>query len=178
MAYVTPPTAVSGGTATAADFNVLGADIEYLYGVVQGVGFSAVKLVKTSQSITDSAYTNISWASESYDYGGWWSSGVQATVPAGAIPAGYTSIAVVMGINLRWAANATGSRRISFKLNDVEFAAQSLSGISGDTLGMVFSDFVVVEAGDLLKVQVYQSSGGNLDLDYAYLTIVRHAPVA
>ena len=178
MAYTTPPTFVSGDPLTAADLNILSDDIADLHGVAEGVTFYGVKLVKTSQSISDSAYTNINWASETYDYGSWWSTGVYATVPAGAIPAGFTTIACHVVVNARWAANGTGNRRISLQVNGSEVAYSSLSGITGDTLGMVINDYVLVVAGDQIKIQVYQSSGSSLTLDYAYMTIIRHAPVA
>lgn len=178
MAYTTPPTFVASDVLTAADLNVLSDDIIALHEVGEGVTFYGVKLSKTSQSISDSAYTNINWATEVYDYGSWWSSGVYATVPAGAIPAGYTTIACHVIANVRWAANGTGSRRVSLQVNGSEVAYSSLSGLAGDTLGMVINDYVHVVSGDQIKIQVYQSSGGSLTLDYAYLTIVRHGPVA
>lgn len=174
----TPPTFVAGDPIAAAELNQLGDGITELQAVTEGIAFSGVRLYKTSQSIGNAAYTNIAWASEVYDYGGWWSSGVNAVVPAGAIPSGYTQIAVDFNLIVRWAASGTGSRRVNVRVNGTEFTGTSASGISGDTLEQVLPVTLIVAAGDTINAQAYQSSGGSLTLDYAYLTIRRVAPVA
>ena len=38
------------------------------------------------------------------------------------------------------------------------------------------TDLVVAEAGDILTLEVTQTSGGNLNADTAHMTVVRFAP--
>ena len=52
MAYETPPTFSSGAILQAAQLNVLSADIEYLYGIVQRVNIPFSALVTTGVGLT------------------------------------------------------------------------------------------------------------------------------
>jgi hypothetical protein len=178
LSYTTPPTFVSGGTVTASNLNILSDDISYLYGVAQGVTASGAQVSKSAQTISTGTDTNISFSTENFDLGGWWSSGTAVVVPSGAIPAGYTSILILVAARVRWAANGTGSRAARLMKNGSIFGNSSTSGLSGDTLDQVVLDFTTVVAGDSIALQVYQSSGGNLSADTAQLTVMRYAPYA
>jgi hypothetical protein len=179
MAYTTPPTFVSGDPLPAAELNVLGDDIKYLYGVTQGVTFSGANVAHSgSQSIPSGTDTDVTLATEAWDYGAWWSSGVSFTVPAGAIPAGFTTIACLVVATIRFVASGTGGRSIKLLVNGS--VTDTLTGTSDAAENTVIqlTAFPVVAAGDTIKMQARQTSGGSLSLDAGRLTVVRYAPAA
>lgn len=179
MAYSSPPTFISGATLTAAQLNTLGDDLNYLKGVTDGVVASGVQINRTSStSIADTTYTNITWQSEAFDYGSWYSSGTNIVCPAGAIPAGFTTILVHCVIRVQFATNATGLRRVLLLKGGVEFARQTFGGLTGDPTDIVMVDYTTVASGDIITAQVYQTSTGALNLTTAILTVIRHAPAA
>ena len=181
MTYTTPPTFVAGDELAAADLNILGDDIVDLDGRVNGLTFSGVSLYRSSaQSIPNTTNTNITWTTESFDIGGWWSSGTKVIVPAGAVPAGYTTIAVDVSVSLRYVSNGTGTRRLRIMQNGaaVDGGDQSVSALSGETTIFDKTWTVIVEAADELEIDTYQSSGGALNMDVARVQVLRRAPVA
>src|SRR5690349_21481646 len=109
MAYTTPPTFVADDPLAAADLNILGDDIAYLKAIADGVGFSGTRVTRAaSTSISNNTDSAITFTAEPTDVGGWFSSGTNVVVPAGAIPAGYTTIAVDVIGQTSWTANGTG----------------------------------------------------------------------
>jgi hypothetical protein len=179
VTYTTPPTFVADEILAAADLNILGDDIVYLKGISDGVAFSGCQITRVAAtSIATSTDSPITWSSETFDYGGWWSSGTNVVVPAGAIPAGYTSIAVLVIARTRFASNGTGNRKISVKKNGSSFGNPHTSALSGDATPMDVTELEVVEAGDIITFEVWQSSGGALDVSQTQLTVVRFAPAA
>lgn len=180
MAYTTPPTAVSSTTATAADFNVLGEDIEYLYGIAQGVAFSGVELTRAAAtSIPNTTDTTITWSAEVSDIGGWYTSGTDIIVPSGAIPPGYTTIAAIAWVRGQFAANATGYRTMRLSVNGTPTIAPTFPGISGDTAVVAYSYPILgLEAGDIITIDAYQNSGGALNVSNSRISLVRFAPMA
>ena len=180
MAWTTPPTFVSATAGAAADMNIVRDDLNYLKGISDGVVFSGVQLARTSdQTLTTSVAANISWVTEVFDYGGWWASGTTVTVPAGAIPSGYTTIAVMVFARIRFASNSTGIRRIRIMQNGSAIGTRTSSALGGgDSTDTDISDVAVCAAADTFTLEAYQTSGGNLAADGSGLTIVRIAPVA
>ncbi len=177
MAYTAPPTFVASDPLAAAELNVLSDDVTYLYGVSQGVTFSGASVAHSgTQSIPDSTDTDITLATEAWDYGAWWSSGVSFTVPAGAIPAGYTTIACLCVAHLRFIADATGGRSIKLLVNGSVTDTFTGTSDSVEKAVIQLTAFVIVAAGDTITIQARQTSGGALDLDAAKLTVVRYAP--
>jgi hypothetical protein len=179
MAWTTPPTFVAATTATAADMNLIRDDLNYLKGISDGVVFSGVQLTRsTNQTLTTGVGANITWLVEALDYGSWWSTGTTVTVPAGAIPAGYTSIAVMIFGRIRFAANSTGSRRIRVLQNGTSIGSRTSSALGGgDTTDTDISDVAVCASGDTFTLEGYQTSGGNLAAELCAFTVVRFAPV-
>lgn len=180
MAWSTPKTWTSE-TLTSSDMNTyLSDNLSYLKGIVDGVGFSGVEALRsTNQSISNGSDTNVSFTSEGFDYGGWFGgSGTAVTVPSGAVPTGYTTIAVGVYVRGRFASNGTGYRRLTLVINGTDEAAMSVDANSGAETEVAFTDFAIVSAGDLLTLEAYQTSGGNLNLEVCSLRVVRHAPVA
>jgi len=179
MAYTAPPTFAASDPLAADELNVLGDDIVYLYGVAQGVTFSGGKVSRTTnQSIPDSTDTAVTFTTEEFDFGGWWSSGTLATVPSGAIPAGFTTIIVMVVASLRFVSNGTGTRQISVMLNGTTAEAMNLSALSGEMTTVYVTTFVEAAAGDTLGINAWQSSGGALNLNYCRMAAVRYAPAS
>jgi hypothetical protein len=181
MSYTTPPTFVSGDILTAAELNVLGDDIVYLYGVAQGVTFSGTKVRRAAnQSISDSTDTSVSFDTETFDYGGWYTSGTKVIVPSGAIPSGYTTIAVRVDAAAKFASNGTGKRRIQVFKNGSLVAGSSwtIGALSGDVTDVQLPATFTVVAADEITLIVYQTSGGALNISEATLTVVRIGAVA
>lgn len=181
MAYTEPPTFAGATTATAADANILSEDIRFLKSISDGVVFSGVQLTRaTNQSIPNAVSTPIIWTVEAFDYGGWWASGATVTVPAGAIPAGFTTIAVLVVGRIRYASNATGIRRITVQKNasgsEGDRTTSALGG--GDTTDTDIFEVVICEAGDTLTLNAYHTRGSALNAEVAQMTILRYAPVA
>jgi hypothetical protein len=179
MPYNAPPTFVDGDPLPAADLNVLGDDIEYLYGVSQGVTASGVQVSRSSnQAVSSGSHAYVSFEAEAFDFGGWWSSGTTITVPAGAIPAGFTTILLQVAVNAKFASNGTGIRRIEVHKNGASFGSWQVSAISGDQTDLILPEWTTVAAGDTIKLDVYQTSGSSLNLTEARMTVMRVAPAA
>lgn len=181
--YTTPPTFVAADPLPAADLNILGDDIEYLKGITDGVTFSGTQLRRTAtQSISSGSWTAVTWQTESggFDYGGWWTSGTNIVVPAGAIPAGFTTIACYGIARTYFGSNSTGQRKIRILVNGSPTETSNFPAISGDQTDVFVPDFFVVAAGDIITVEVYQNSGSSLNIASSdtKVTIVRYAPAA
>lgn len=176
----TPQKTWSSEVLTSSDLNVyLRDDMEYLKGVVDGVGFSAVHVSRAAtQSIPDGADTDVVFDTENLDFGGWWTSGATITVPAGAVPSGFTTIAVHLIPKLNFATDATGNRRLLILVNGAEIERMTLSALTGDPTVVQHSTYAEVAAGDTIKLQAYQNSGGNLNLQAGGIWVVRHAPAS
>jgi hypothetical protein len=174
MAYVTPPTFVALDPLAAAELNILGDDIVYLKGITDSVSAQGVQLKRTSdQTITTGTETPVTFQAESFDYGGWWSSGTDIIVPAGAIPSGYTTIIVMVVMRARFATNGTGVRRIRPLLNGTNFGSMTVGGISSDPTDLTITEFVEVEAGDVITMGVYHTKGSNLALEVGNCSVMR-----
>lgn len=163
---------------TSSDMNTyLRDNIEYLKGVADGVSFSGVEVTRAATtSISDGVAAEITWTAETYDYGGWWGSGTDVIVPAGAIPSGFTTIAVLCTAAADFASNGTGRRELEILKNGTRVAAPNVSAISGDTTQLTATRFTTAVAGDVFTVELFQNSGGNLDTDDIFLSVVRFLP--
>lgn len=179
MSWTTPKTWGSE-ILTSSDMNTyVRDDLLYLYGIAQGVTFSGVDLSRAaSTNISDSTTTPITWTAETFDYGGWWSSGTDITVPAGAVPTGYTTIALLVFGRTKFASNGTGSRAIQLLVNGSELMAASISALSGEVTEVLLSNFIIVEAGDIITMNLYQTSGTTVAATSTAIRIARLAPVA
>jgi hypothetical protein len=179
VAYVTPPTFNSGDVLAASDLNILGDDIKYLKGITDGVGFSGCRVTRAAATSTTSGslYT-VSFTAEAFDYGGWYSSGTNVVVPAGAIPAGYTTIAVDCIASAVFAVNGTGRRFVIIKQNGTSIGGPSVSADSGEDTLLQAIGVGIVAAGDILTLDVKQTSGGALNVSSMNLFVLRRAPVA
>lgn len=182
MAYVDPPDATPSGTASSTDYNILTQDVRELKSVTDGVTFSAVSLTRGAHtSIANDTWTPVTWTAEVSDVGGWYSSGTDIVVPAGAIPAGYTTIALLVapyGSNFD-NASSTGARAARVLLNGSQVLAAWAGGTTdfdpvANSAGYIFD----VAAGDVITMEVYQNSGGSLDAYQMKIILARYAPIA
>jgi len=164
----------------SSDWNTYVRDnLNYLKGIAAGVTFSGVNLTRTAnQSTSDSTSTKVDWSAENYDYGGWWSSGTDIIVPAGAIPTGFTTIAVLVMARIKWASNGTGLRYVYLMLNGAEFGSISTSALTGDTTSLSVPDVAIAAAGGVITVEAKQTSGGVLNIASNQVTVLRYAPAA
>lgn len=179
MAYVTPPTFVSGTTATAADINILGADIVYLKGQTDSIQTSAVKVNRTSaQSIPDNTWTPVVWNNQIGDIGNWWTSGTNLVVPSD-FPAGVTDYLAILPLIAKFDVNATGNRGARTLLNGSVVDQITLSAAAGDPTVISFtSTMSTIAQTDIITMEVFQTSGGALDLTGVVITAIRLFPSA
>jgi hypothetical protein len=174
LPYTTPPTFTAGTVLTAADLNILSDDIEYHNGLLDGISLSGAQVTRVAnQSISTSTDTNISWDTENEDFGGWYSSGTAIVVPAGAIPAGITSIGIDAHCSAKFATDSAGKRRITLLKNGSSFGSKKRTAIDDDVTDMDLTEFTTAEAGDTFALQVWQNSGSSLNVTQAKLTILR-----
>jgi len=165
MSYVDPPTAVSDTIATAADFNILADDIRDLDARADASTYQGVYLRRTTnQSIPNMSWTAISWSSGAPDLGNWWTSGANITVPAGAIPSGFTTIVVRVDVLLNYFANGVGARQARVLVNGSQIAVHHQSAITGDTTVVIVWGIAEVAVGDVITIEAYQNSGGALSI--------------
>lgn len=180
MSYTTPPTFVADDILAASDLNILSDDIIDLDARAHETAFMGVSLLRTSsQTISDDTLTAISWVSAPVDVGGWWTSGTDIVVPAGAIPSGYTTILIELHGQTRADVNGTGSRSIVFQLNgsDIEIG-RAVSAIAGDTTSYDHLSWAEVAAADVITMIVKQTSGGNLAYTYSTFHVKRLGPLS
>lgn len=182
MAWTDPPTFNAGDVLTASQLNQYLRDNQtYLKGIADGVTASGAKVDRNGAadlSIADTTDTDVTLTNEVLDLGGWWSSGASFTTPAGAIPAGYTSILLDVLAYVRFTANGTGARALKVLKNGSEEDSVWQSAITGETTTLLLPTKFTVVSGDTIKMQAYQSSGGALDIDVAKLVVFRFAPAS
>lgn len=180
MAYVTPPTFVANDPLAAADLNILGDDIEYLKAITDGVGFMGTRVTRAANtSISTGTETAISFTLEAYDIGSWYTSGTNVIVPAAAIPAGFTTIAIMAVGSTAWHVDGTGRRQVAVLKNGTIVAGANTSADAAEDLFQVTPPaFEVVSASDVITLEVKQTSGGALNCYNSQLIVVRFAPVA
>lgn len=179
MAWTVPPTFVASDPLAASDLNILGDDIAYLKAITDGVVFSGTKVTRAaSTSIANNTDSPITFTAEGYDYGGWWSSGTDVVVPAGAIPAGYTTIAVMVTAQTTWVANGTGRRYLWITLNGSHSVGASFTGDSGEDMFVSVTGFIICAAADVITLELKHTSGAGLNAYNSQIVAVRFAPVA
>lgn len=175
MTYTTPPTFVAADTLTAAELNILGDDVAYLYAQSQGTEFSAIQASRTTnQSIATGVGTNISFNVQNLDLGGWFTpTSTTITVPAGAIPAGAATVGIIVFASIAYAANGTGIRKISVMKNGSSFGSWKVSALTGDTTDVLLNEATTVAAGDTITLEAEQTSGVSLNVSAARITVIR-----
>lgn len=116
----------------------------------------------SNQSIPNAVDTAVVWDTTKYDSGNIYTGGADEFI----IPAGFTRAR--LRANTVWATNGTGVRRMRPAINGSVFDGGLEPSTSGSSSGGVnlngcSADFDVT-TGDSIKLLVFQSSGGALDL--------------
>lgn len=125
----------------------------------------------TNQAITTATFTSVQFTTEESDLHAMFDSGVSSTLVT--IPGSGAKLAK-MFFHSEWPSNATGIRRIRLLLNGSNAAGREFDDkptISGQTLTHNLSAMTVCAGGDTLAMQVYQSSGSDLNLSKAFFTV-------
>lgn len=163
---------------TASELNTyLRDNLTYLKDGLDGAVFNGTQLSRsTNQTLATASAENVVWTTQNFDIGSWWTSGTKIIVPAASIVSGYTTIAVLVYARLKFATNGTGVRRIRFLDNGASFGFKTTPALSGDETDTDMLDFRIVSALDEIEIEGYQSSGGNLAVTEATVSVVRYAP--
>ena len=115
----------------------------------------------TSQTISNSTLTAVTWNSEVYDTDSIHSTVTNTdrfTIPAGK--GGYWYISVF----LNWNNMTTGTRRIYINKNGSEQLTARNDAATTQNWDMTANGVISCAAADYLSVDVFQTSGGNLDI--------------
>lgn len=167
---------------TSSDLNTyVRDDLEYLKAQADLAVLSGVIVNRNgaTQSIPDSTNTPISFTNEVLDQGGWITvTSTTATVPASAIPAGYTTVLLQTWFIVTFAANATGVRRARLTKNGSSEYSIAYSAASADTTDLVASWPVTAVAGDTFQLEVYQTSTGSLNATAGAMSLVVLKPIS
>lgn len=120
-------------------------------------------------AIANNTLTNATFTAELFDNDNMVNLGVDNT----AVTCTTAGLYLVTG-TVRWAANSVGSREINITLNTV-----NVGGIRAQTAALPsqaqndISILVYATAGQILRLAVLQTTGGNLNIDYRRLGAVR-----
>lgn len=171
----TPPTFVAATELAAADLNLIRDAILELQLRADGADYMGVQVQRnTNQAVADSTDVAVSFGTQVADIGGWWSSGTNIVVPAGAIPAGAGSIAVRVVMRATFASDSSHSRRVLGYLNGVAFGSKVLRGSDdGPTDVELIEVAYGCVAGDVITMIVRQSTGSSLNITFAQATVER-----
>lgn len=175
MTYSAAPTKATGDLLAASDWNTYVrdnlADHEARIGANSYSGVTVVRT--TNQAIPNATNTLVSWTAETIDQGGWFpTTGTTFTVPAGALPAGYTTIMVQVGVSIPFDGNTTGARKVDIYKNAAFLMGTYAGAVDTSTLSVIWaSPDIDCVPGDTFSINVAQSSGGSLNLLGATLNL-------
>ena len=174
MAWTAPQTWVTGQIVTAADMNTdIRDNVGYLGGlkrngtVLSSLGASSELLgnygcrAYNTSNITASntTWTNLTFNTESWDSGTIHDIGSNTqnfTVPVAG--------KYLVRASVYWAANSTGLRQIRVTNGGTATGEVGTTVGSSNAFSQQYMDVVSCSASDVLVFQVWQSSGGNLDV--------------
>jgi hypothetical protein len=125
------------------------------------IGCRATK-TGSNQTISNNTYTLVTFNAETYDTDGFHSTSVNTermTIPAGL--AGYYQVTANVGFNT----NTTGRRLLQIKKNGSAIAVGEASSATTDNYPAFNTSIIVnLTVGDYVDLEVYQTSGGSLDV--------------
>ena len=169
MAYTSPRTWVAGELLTAALLNAHVRDnLLAIAGTTGHVGARVFHSV--AQSIANSTVTALAFNSERYDTDAFHDT--SASTSRLTVPSGLDGKYLITG-TLQFAANATGSRVVSVRLNGTTTIAQHRGpGFSGDPTDLSIVTVYDLVASNYVELVVSQNSGGALNV----VTNANHTP--
>ncbi len=124
----------------------------------------------TTQSATNSSDTLVSWSSTLRDDASFWAAGSPTKLTAPQ--SGWYTISATV----RWASSTAGQRFMWFKINGAfpsQTPGSSLSAGVGGDYATNASHQVYLSKGDYVELDVFQTSGGSLNVSYAVMSLVR-----
>jgi hypothetical protein len=137
------------------------------------ISFRGALVTRTSaQSISNSTWTAIQYQSEVYDTSAIFDAGSPTRL---TVPSGVTK--VVVKANTNWQGSASGQRQITIRKNGVSFGDSTSSayqgqpnqgtGSAGSGNQNIASPVLSVTAGDYFECEVFQDSGGALNVAHS-----------
>lgn len=111
-----------------------------------------------NQTLTTGVVTTVIYNNNRYDIGG-----LSNANGFTLIKAGYYRF----GGAVRYAANSTGQRVLYLVVSGVLVAIDSRAAVTGNPTDMTIETEYLCAAGDTVRMQAYQDSGGNLNLTSA-----------
>lgn len=124
----------------------------------------------TAQTVANVVSVPVVFPLLDYDVGGFGAAGGdRLTVPAGQAGT-YT---VIGGVN--WVANGNGTRYAGLIKSGIDVGGSEISPNGVAPVRQNFAVDVVLAVGDYMQLNVYQGSGGNLDISFAMLSLRRVA---
>lgn len=158
--------------AVGANGTVLTADSAEATGLkwaapASGSTFAGCSLSKSAaQSVANATWTAISWDQENYDTDAFHdnsTNNTRITIPAGK------GGKYLIASNLYNPSNASGSRLIKIQKNGVDIAYGDWQRAnSGHSTSTIFSQVLALAVADYIEVNLYQDSGGALNVNSSY----------
>lgn len=154
-----------------ADANDAIEAIETAIGVKHGARVQAVR--SSNQSITTATNTTIQFnAADAFDTDAFHdpsSNNTRCTIPAN-MGGAYLIIA-----DVSFGASGTGNRIANIMLNSAGIAGLTVPGTASNTQNLNVSAVAILAPTDFVECLVFQSSGGNLNVTAAKLTLIKIA---
>lgn len=137
------------------------------------ISFRGALATRTSaQSVSNSTWTAVQYQSEVYDTSGIFDAGSPTRM---TVPSGVTKVRVAANVN--WQGSAAGQRQITIRKNGVSFGDSTSSayqgqpnqgtGSAGSGNQNIVSPVLSVTAGDYFECEVFQDSGGALNVAHS-----------
>jgi len=126
------------------------------------VGCRVTQSPTASQAIANNTGTDITFNSESFDTDGFHDTSTNTariTIPTGK--GGKYAI----NAHVEWASNAVSTRNIYIYKNNTSSLASQFQSAQASDMGMEVNTLANLVAGDYITLQVYQSSGGSLNVN-------------
>lgn len=156
--WTTPVDIVTDEVASAARLNAqIMEDLRFLFQPPT----CAVKRSGGTESIANNTATRVSFDAEEYD-----TDSMHSTVTNNSRVTATTAGKYLITANANWASNTTGRRYLSIAKNNTTTLAQMNSApVSGTgECGQAIVSAASLSAGDYVELEVYQNSGGSLDV--------------
>jgi len=127
---------------------------EVLYATIQ---------LSANQTVPNNTTSTVDWDVPVYDKGGWFSVGTPGIF---TVPSNSGIRFIELNLNLSWSNNSTGIRRVWIEKNGSSLAGLPFEAktANASTQTSVSSGRVPAVAGDVFRVRVEQTSGGDLNI--------------
>lgn len=153
--YTTVPSKISGETFTLTNWSTHVRD--NINNLIVPPSVRAYR--STTQSITNSAFNSISFDGDRWDSDSMWSNASPTRITIN------TTGVYLVGCSVYWATNSTGIRTLRIMVNATTAIGYNEinAGVSAGP-GQVINSIYNFTAGDYITFDVFQTSGGSLDL--------------